>query len=41
MRGRKERSENKKEPPVGTGLVKGVPPSFFLDVSFSVTLTKI
>lgn len=42
VRGRKERrSENKKEPPVGAGLVKGDPPSFFHDVSFSVTLTKI
>ena len=40
--GRKERrNENKKEPPVGAGLVKGVPPSFFHDVYFSVTLTKV
>lgn len=42
VRGRKERrNENRKEPPVGAGLVEGVPPSFFHGVYFSVTLTKV
>ena len=35
------REEGRKEPPVGIGLMKGVPPAFFHYVYFSVTLTKV